>query len=80
MVAGVLLLVPTTVPLGALLALAVMAGAIMSHLTVLGMVVKNDGGELFGLAVVVFLASVAILAIRRNQLMELLRTVGVIRQ
>jgi len=80
LVAGVLLLVPTTVPLGALLALAVMAGAIASHLTVLGIVVQNDGGELFALAVVVFLASAAILAIRRNQLMELLRTVGVIRQ
>ncbi len=80
LVAGVLLLVPTTVPIGALLALAVMAGAIASHLTVLGIVVQNDGGELFALAVVVFLASAAILAIRRNQLMELLRTVGVIRQ
>jgi len=80
LIAGVLLLLPMTVPLGALLALAVISGAIVSHLTVLGIVVQNDGGELFALAVVVFLASAAILVIRRAQLKELLRTLGVIRQ
>jgi len=80
LIAGVLLLLPMTVPLGALLALAVISGAIVSHLTVLGIVVQNDGGELFALAVVVFLASAAILVIRQAQLKELLRTIGVIRQ
>ena len=80
LIAGVLLLAPVTVPIGALLALVVISGAIVSHLTVLGIVVQNDGGELFALAVVVFIASAAILVIRRAQLMELLRTVGVIRQ
>src|SRR3974377_2325482 len=38
---------------GALLALGVMGGAIVSHLTVLGIVVQNDGGLLFGLALAV---------------------------
>lgn len=68
LVAAVLLLVPATAGLGAGLALAVIAGAIMSHLTILGTEVQGDGGLLFGLAVVVFLASAAILLIRRAEL------------
>src|SRR6516164_4679647 len=43
LVAVVLLIVPRTVTLGALLSLGVISGAIVSHLTRLGIVVKNDG-------------------------------------
>jgi hypothetical protein len=64
--ACVLLLVPRTVALGALLSLGVISGAIVSHLTRLGIVVQDDGGLLFALAVIVFVASAAILAIRRR--------------
>ena len=49
-------------------ALGVMGGAIISHLTVLGLEVKNDGGLLFLLAIAVFAASVTVLFIRRGQL------------
>src|SRR3974377_2381609 len=42
--AAILLFTPRTAWVGALLALGVMAGAIFSHLTVLGIVVQNDGG------------------------------------
>jgi hypothetical protein len=45
-----------------------MGGAIMSHLTVLGIVVKDDGGLLFGLAVVVALCSSVVLFIHRKAL------------
>jgi hypothetical protein len=68
LLATILLLVPATSALGALLALAVISGAILSHLTVLGIVVKDDGGLLFGLALVVFAASLAILILRRHEL------------
>lgn len=68
LIATVLLLVPGTAPLGALLAVGVISGAIMSHLTKLGIEVRGDGGLLFGLAVVVFLASIAILVIRRHEI------------
>jgi len=68
LIACVLLLVPRTVPLGAILALGVISGAIVSHLTKLGVVVKGDGGLLFGLAVVVFVASALVLLIRRGQI------------
>ena len=68
LVAVILLLCPRTPALGALLALAVISGAIFSHLTVLGIEVKGDGGLLFVLALVVFVGSMLILAIRRGQI------------
>ena len=68
LIACILLLTPRTVPLGAILALGVISGALVSHLTKLGIVVKDDGGLLFGLAVVVFVASAIVLLIRRSQI------------
>jgi hypothetical protein len=62
-----LILYPPTVAIGALLSLGVITGALASH-ALIGVVVKDDGGLLFGLAVTVFLASLAILYIRRNEL------------
>src|SRR5438552_9024325 len=50
LIAASLLLVPATAPVGAILAMGVMGGAIISHLTVLGIEVKGDGGLLFALA------------------------------
>src|SRR5215469_1466504 len=47
LIAASLLLIPRTVWAGALLAIGVMAGAIVSHLTVLGIEVMGDGGLLF---------------------------------
>ena len=68
LIALVLLLVPATAPVGALLTMGVMVGAIASHLLVLGIEVKGDGGLLFGLALTAFVASALVLAIRRSAL------------
>jgi len=68
LMAAVLLLVPALAPLGALLAMGVMAGAIVSHLTVLGIEVMGDGGLLFGLALLVFIGGAIVLLIRRTQI------------
>ena len=68
LVAVVLLLVPRAVPLGALLALGTISGAILSHLTKLGIVVRDDGGLLFLLACVVFVGSAVILFLHRREL------------
>ncbi|HKQ06484.1 MAG TPA: DoxX family protein [Blastocatellia bacterium] len=68
LIAVILLLIPSTVTLGALLALAAASGAIMSHLTKLGIVVRGDGGLLFALAVTVFISSVIILLLRRAEI------------
>lgn len=67
LVAAVLLIVPATAPFGALLTMGVMAGAIGSHLTVLGIEVRGDGGLLFGLAVIAFAGSAIVVLIRRAQ-------------
>ena len=68
LIAAILLLVPATTTVGAALALAVITGAILSHLTVLGIDVQGDGGLLFGLAVTVFVASGLILLLRRGEI------------
>ena len=67
LVAVVLLLVPRTITLGALLALGVISGAIVSHFTKLGLVVQDDGGLLFALALIVFATSSIVLVLRRAQ-------------
>ena len=67
LIAATLILIPRTTWLGAGLALAVMAGAIFSHLTVLGVVVMNDGGLLFGLALAVAACSVVLLFLQRRR-------------
>ena len=68
LIAALLLLTPLTAPAGAVLAMGLMTGAMISHLTVLGIAVKGDGGLLFGLAVTVFVASAIVLVIRREQI------------
>ena len=68
LIAAILLLIPGTVWLGAGLALGVMGGAIMSHLTVLGIVVMNDHGLLFGLALTVAFCSAILLVIHRRSI------------
>ena len=68
LIAAILLLVPATTTVGAALALAVITGAIFSHLTVLGIDVQGDGGLLFSLAVTVFVASGLILLLRRAEI------------
>jgi hypothetical protein len=77
LVAAVLLLYPRTTAAGALAAAGLMAGAILSHVTVLGIEVKGDGGLLFALALVVFVSSAALIAIRRAELIAVSRYVGV---
>ena len=68
LIAVILLLIPSKTWLGALLALGTISGAIFSHLTKLGVVVKDDGGLLFGLAIIVFILSSAILFIHRTEI------------
>lgn len=68
LIASILLLVPRTKVWGALLALGIMGGAILSHLVVLGIEIKNDGGLLFGLALLTSLFCVMLLYLNRREL------------
>lgn len=70
LIAAVLLLVPQTVVFGAILSLGVISGAIFFHLTKLGIALPlvDDHGELFALAMVVFVCSLAVLVLHRHEL------------
>ena len=69
LIAGILILVPATTPFGALLAIALMSGAIFFHLTKLGISVQNDGGQLFIYAVLVLVSSTVLVIIYRSELL-----------
>jgi len=70
LIASVLLLLPQTVVFGAIMSLGVISGAIFFHLTKLGIALPlvDDHGELFALAVVVFVSSLAVLIMHRQEL------------
>jgi len=68
LIAGILLLIPKTIWLGATLTIGVIGGAIFMHLTKLGIEINNDGGILFITAVVTFIISVIILYMSRNKI------------
>jgi hypothetical protein len=68
LIAAILLLTPRFVWAGALLAMGVMAGAIMSHLTILGIEVQGDKGLLFALALTVFITCAVALYLHRGQI------------
>lgn len=71
LIASVLLLLPATVILGAILGIGLMAGAIFSHLLVIGIVSNGDGGVLFMLAFIVLFSCGAILFLHKTELMNL---------
>ena len=68
LIAASLILTPRFTWLGSLLAIGVMAGAILSHLTVLGIEVQDDKGLLFALALIVFVCSTANLLLHRSEI------------
>lgn len=68
LIAAVLLFVPRFGWAGAGLALGVMAGAILSHLTILGIEVQSDKGLLFGLAITVAATSSVVLFLQRSRI------------
>jgi len=57
LVASVMLFIPATIWLGSILAIGLMAGALGMHLTLLGIEVQGDGGQLFIYALVVLICT-----------------------
>jgi len=68
LIAAILLLIPRTIWLGATLTLGVISGAIVSHLTKLGIEVQGDGGTLFFMAVLIFVLSLITLWIYKKDI------------
>jgi len=75
LIASILIVTNRTAWFGALLALGLMGGAIMMHLTILGISVMEDGGQLFLYAVTVSLCSVFILFHNREKLVNLTKMI-----
>lgn len=78
LVAGLLLLTPRFCSLGALIALVTMKGAIISHLTLLGIEILGDGGELFGLAIITFVCCGVVIFLNFEQLRGFARKWGIL--
>lgn len=71
LIAAALILIPTTKVWGALLVMGTMAGAIVSHIFILGIEVQGDGGTLFGLACVAFICAAIVGHSDRQRLLKL---------
>jgi uncharacterized membrane protein YphA (DoxX/SURF4 family) len=72
LIASILILIPRTTLLGALLGFGTMLGAIFSHIFVLGIEVKNDGGTLFALAVITLICCLFLVYNQKNKIPDLL--------
>jgi putative oxidoreductase len=68
LIASILILINSTAWIGGVLALGLMGGAIMIHLTILGIEVRGDGGVLFMYAFAVAICAVIILAFNKDTL------------
>ena len=72
LIASLLILYPKTSVWGAILAVGVMAGAIASHLFILGIEVMDDHGQLFIYALLVMIASLYINSQNLTMLLSLI--------
>jgi hypothetical protein len=68
LIVSVLLLWPRTAGPAAVVGLGVMGGAVLSHLTVLGIEVQHDGGLLFLLALITIICCFTVAYIRRHDI------------
>jgi uncharacterized membrane protein YphA (DoxX/SURF4 family) len=64
----ILLLIPRKAWIGAIFGIMTMGGAIMSHLTVIGIESNGDGGELFFLALITLTCCLTVAYIRKSDI------------
>ena len=72
LIASILILIPRTSLLGAILGTGTMLGALVSHLAFLGIEVKNDGGTLFILAIITLLCCLIIIYNQKEKISDLM--------
>ncbi len=68
LIAGLLLLWPKNSHYGAALSLGLITGALITHLMILGIDVKGDGGKVFYLAVATFICNIIVVYQSRKSL------------
>lgn len=73
LIAGILLLIPRFNWLGALIGMGTMAGAILSHLTVLGIDILGDGGQLFAYAIITFVCCAAVVFLNQEKALSFIK-------
>lgn len=73
LIAAILILIPVTTGIGAIIALGVISGALIAHLTVLGIEVQGDHGQLFIYALIVFICCVLLTVFEKNRLLFFLK-------
>ena len=67
LITSILLLVPATAFIGAFLGVGLMAGAILSHLSVIGIESQGDGGQLFTLAIIVVVCCLDVMLLHKKE-------------
>ena len=73
LIASILILIPRTTLLGAIIGLGTITGAILAHLTKLGIEVNNDGGTLFTMAIIVFISCSILIYVNKEKIPALLK-------
>ena len=68
LLAAILILIRRTTLIGATLGFLTMLGAVFSHIFVLGLIVKNDRGELFTLALITLFCCSLLLFQQKNKI------------
>lgn len=74
LITAILILVPRTTAFGAILGLFLMIGAISTHLFIIGIEFRGDGGALFSLAITCFLACLILCIILKNHIATFLKS------
>lgn len=74
LIASILILYPRTTGIGALLGVGLMSGAVFFHITKLGLVVKDDGGQLFIYALLVLVSCSILVVLYRKPLIYLVQS------
>jgi len=75
LIASIMILYPKTTFFGSVLAIGLMGGAIIAHLTKLGIEVKNDNGQLFIYALLVLLSSIVLAIMYRQGGIDLIKKI-----
>lgn len=75
LITGLLLLIPATVFIGAVLGIGLMTGAIIAHLSVIGISSGNDGGQLFIYALITFAICCTLSIAYKKQGLQLIKSI-----
>ena len=77
LITAILILNPKTKIIGMINSLGIILGAVFSHLLVLGVNVRNDGGSLFALAIIVLIASTVFLFMHKTEVLALIKSIKI---